>query len=75
MNETDRSELKVLASKIDTLEAKVDLLLERSATMKDILRDHEARIRKNESWRYGMPATLIMSGFAFAAVLLKGVSA
>lgn len=66
MNGTERSRL-------DVIEGKVDLALERIAQIqKDMERtvtktmdDHERRIRSNERWKYSLPIASVMTFAAF----------
>lgn len=66
MNGTERSRL-------DVIEGKVDLALERiSQIQKDMenrfskqLDDHEKRIRSNERWKYSLPIASVMTFAAF----------
>lgn len=63
-------------SRLDVIEGKVDLALERIAmiqrdidnankTRDKMLDDHETRIRSNERWKYSLPIASVMTFAAF----------
>jgi len=73
VNGGERSQLEVLDAKVDALDAKVMILLERDERDRERALDHENRIRQNEKWRYGIPAAVIMGAASLVAAVVRTI--
>jgi hypothetical protein len=59
LNEFDREGIEAVRFQLRTVEAKVDLLLERDGVRKQTLDDHEFRVRSLERWKYAIPVSIL----------------
>lgn len=72
MNGIERSQIDTVRAEVAAVSAKVDILLERDRTRQEFEKDHEARVRLLERWRYALPVSTVLSmgTMAVAAVAL-----
>lgn len=72
MNNIERSEFSTLSAKVDTVSAKVDILLERDRKRDEREADIESRMRSVEKWKYAVPVGILLGLATVVGSLVKG---
>lgn len=73
MNGDERTQLEVVLAEVRTVSAQVGILVERDARDREVMKDHEVRLRRSEKWRYSLPAALIIAVVTSAATIVAAV--
>jgi len=61
--------LKDILTQVTALVGHMQAIDARNTAADEIHRDHEARLRRLEAWRYSLPITLVISGGSAATAL------
>lgn len=72
MNDSDRSDLQVLAAEVRTVSAQVARLVDREEARIRREEDWEKRMRSVERWKYSLPIGLLLGMAAVLGALAKG---